>query len=700
LKSLVCLVARRTEGLRGVFVCAAALILSLATPVLHAQGNIPQSVPQFDATSLSKPEDLDSAWLIHAGDDPTYARPEFDDSHWTRFDPHGSLKPIFLQSHPEIVWYRLRVKDNPSQTGLALREYLISPAFEIYVNGRLLMQSGQVAPYLPYTTNARLLNPIPNFILKTGSLVIAMRVHISPAEWTNGSDPGFFATNLTLGQQDTLAQQDWLAVIGENAPLWLDWSFEIGLGLVALVLFAAQRRQSDYLWIAALGALRLLESPEPFLASFYNIPLHWELLTFLLRVASPYIWLSLYFAFVHQRIGWYWRAFLVLAGITNVLSAMQGVFFSLPVPMRFLINLPFVVLLSVVIPIVLAVHLRRGNREAGILLIPALLFSLFIYALFGFNILYQFPAFSAVAQRGLILISQHPVGPFTFSLGFISDILSTLSLAVIILLRSSNMSRRQALLESELAAAQQVQQLLLPEKIDAVPGFTVESVYQPAQQVGGDFFQILPTKDNGLLLVVGDVAGKGLPAAMLVSLIIGAIRTAAENTHDPDLLLRRLNERLVGRSGSGFSTALAAHFAADGQVQIANAGHLPPYLDGREIELPGELPLGIVSQAHYETISFYVPPGSRLIFYSDGIIEAQNTKGELFGFERGLELSTQPAAEIARAAQLFGQSDDITVVAITRLASASGSMETTRPGWWTSQSGAVEQVRVVPAPSP
>jgi hypothetical protein len=67
--------------------------------------------------------------------------------------------------------------------------------------------------------------------LKTGSLVIAMRVLISPAEWSNGSDPGFFATNLTLGQQDTLAQQDWLAVVGENAPLWLDWSFEIGIGL-------------------------------------------------------------------------------------------------------------------------------------------------------------------------------------------------------------------------------------------------------------------------------------------------------------------------------------------------------------------------------------------------------------------------------------------------------------------------------------
>jgi sigma-B regulation protein RsbU (phosphoserine phosphatase) len=673
LKSLVCRTTRRTEGLRGLFVCAAALILSLVTPALHAQSSVPQSVPEFDATRLTQPADLGETWLIHAEDDPAYSRPEFDDSHWTRFDPHTSLKTVFLESHPEIVWYRLRIKVNPNQTGLALREYLISRAFEIYVNGQLLMQSGQVAPYLPYTTSARLLKPIPGSLPATGSLVIAMRVHISPMEWSDGSDPGFFAANLTLGQQDTLAQQNWLAVIGENALLWLDWSFEIGLGLVALVLFTAQRGQSDYRWIAALGALRLLESPEPFLVSFFNIPLYWEFLTYLLRVASPYIWLSLFFAFVHQRIGWRWRAFLVFAGLTNVLAAMQGVFFSLPVVLRFLINLPFVLLLAVVIPIVLAVHLRRGNREAGILLIPALLFSLFIYALFGFNILYQFPAFSAVAQRGLILISQYPAGPFTISLSNISDILSTLSLAIIILLRSSSMSRRQALLESELAAAQQVQQLLLPEKIDAVPGFTVESVYQPAQQVGGDFFQILPTKDNGLLVIVGDVAGKGLPAAMLVSLIIGAIRTAADNTHDPDLLLRRLNERLIGRSGSGFSTALAAHITADGQVRIANAGHLSPYLDGREMELPGALPLGIAGGASYETTRFHFTTGSRLTFYSDGVIEAQNAKGELFGFERGGEISTRPAGEIAEIARRFGQSDDITVIAIVRARAAANA---------------------------
>jgi serine phosphatase RsbU (regulator of sigma subunit) len=109
-----------------------------------------------------------------------------------------------------------------------------------------------------------------------------------------------------------------------------------------------------------------------------------------------------------------------------------------------------------------------------------------------------------------------------------------------------------------------------------------------------------------------------------------------------------------------------AHITATGLVSVANAGHLSPYLDGSEVELEGALPLGVKSGAHYETTHFHLAQGSRLTFYSDGVVEAQNAEGELFGFERGRAISTNPAAMIVEAAKEFGQSDDITVVAITR----------------------------------
>ena len=151
------------------------------------------------------------------------------------------------------------------------------------------------------------------------------------------------------------------------------------------------------------------------------------------------------------------------------------------------------------------------------------------------------------------------------SLHNLTGMLSTLSLAIIMLRRSSRpvvVGRPSS--ESELAAAQEVQRVLVPEHTGAVPGFKAESAYEPAQQVGGDFFQIIPDGERGILIVVGDVAGKGLPAAMLVSVLVGAIRGVAEFTKDPAELLSNLNERLVGRAGGALSTALIARISADG----------------------------------------------------------------------------------------------------------------------------------------
>ena len=655
-----CRVPSRLQYLRLlVLVAAACCFLLLPAPISRAQS--------FDATNLREPADLSMPWLVHAGDDPAYARPDFDDSQWTRFDPHANIKDIFATAHPDVVWYRLHIKVDPHQSGLALKEIRISYAFEVYVNGQRVMTSGQIAPFVAYTSSARVVARIPDALLASGSMVIAMRVHLSKLEWTSGQNPGYYANNLTLGQQSTLGAEDWLGVIGENSLDWLDRFLTVCVGLVAVVLFSAQRRNTEYLWIAVAGLITLAELPLPVVSAFANVPLYWQVLDSLLLLATPYILAAVYFAFVHHPIDWRWRVFLIFAGIMNAYSNLEGVVFNAPsAAFQLFSNLPLVVLFSVIIPIVLAVHWRRGNREAGILLIPVGLFSLYIYAEMGLGTLFQIPAWRDFALRGLNLIDRFPAGPFALSLNHVSGILSTVSLAVIIVLRSTTMSRRQIILENEMAAAQQVQQILLPEQSEAVPGFDVESVYQPAQQVGGDFFQVLPADHGGLLVVVGDVAGKGLPAAMLVSVLVGAIRGVAEYTVDPAALLASLNERLIGRTNGGFSTALAAHITADGWVSIANAGHLSPYLDGREVELPGALPLGVLSSGVYETKQFYLAHGSRLTFYSDGVVEAQNPQGELFGFERAKAISTEPAATIVEAAKNFGQEDDITVVAVAR----------------------------------
>jgi sigma-B regulation protein RsbU (phosphoserine phosphatase) len=638
------------------------VLLCAGVSILPAQ----TSVPPLDITHLHGPRFLDSPWLVQAGDDPAWAVPSFDDSHWIRFDPYSPIDALYGKQRPSVIWYRLHLNVDPAQNDLALSEYQIARAFEIYANGQRVLVSGQVQPYKAGTLPARLLIPISQTSRQSGSLVLAMRVHISTGEWGNGQNPGYYANNLSIGAYTALQRDNWLSIIGQNALGWIDHLLAIGLGLIAFVLFAAQRRQTEYLWIAALGLLALVEFPVPLIALFRTIPAYWDIAGKLPRLVSPYLWAGFYFAFVGQRIGWRWRIYLAFAGIGNFAASMQDYFAINVLPVQIFLNLPFIAFLSVVVPIVLTVHWRRGSREAAILLLPAVLFSLYIYAEVAFGVLFRIPAWQQFALRGLNLIDNDPVGPFILSLNSISGILCTASMAVIILLRSTTMSRRQALIDSELEAARQVQQVLVPEHIASVPGFSVASVYLPAQQVGGDFFQIIPDDFGGLLLVIGDVAGKGLPAAMLVSVLVGAIRAIADYSRDPVQILAKLNERLVGRADGALSTALAAHITDEGWVTVANAGHLPPYLDGKEVDLPGALPLGVAPGIDYECSSFGLEPGSRLTFYSDGVVEAQNAAGELLGFDRSRELSQRPAADIAAAAKAYGQQDDITVLTIER----------------------------------
>jgi serine phosphatase RsbU (regulator of sigma subunit) len=212
-------------------------------------------------------------------------------------------------------------------------------------------------------------------------------------------------------------------------------------------------------------------------------------------------------------------------------------------------------------------------------------------------------------------------------------------------------------------AAREIQQYLIPEKLPPTPGLCIQSIYQPSREVGGDFFQVLPDpRDGSTLIVIGDVAGKGLQAGMLAALIVGAIRTAFKFTSDPGRILALLNERLQGR---GLVTCLAMRIDLDGNAELANAGQLPPYIDGKELALDGALPLGALPEISFPITRIQFSEGQSMLLVSDGVVEARNAAGELFGFERTAAISSKPAEEIAQAAQVFGQEDDITVITLS-----------------------------------
>jgi serine phosphatase RsbU (regulator of sigma subunit) len=297
--------------------------------------------------------------------------------------------------------------------------------------------------------------------------------------------------------------------------------------------------------------------------------------------------------------------------------------------------------------------IRLHGIEGGLVLFPALL------SIFG-----RF--FTEFQYVGLNLAWF----PFGISVG-ISQIarLALIVVIVLLLLRRLNISlKRQRQMALDVKQAQEVQQVILPPARMTLPGLEIESEYRPAMEVGGDFFQIIPhPTDGSVLIVAGDVAGKGLRAGMLVALLVGAIRTAVRFNPDPRVMLGELNQRLIGR-GDAQATCLALRIYANGSVTLVNAGHLPPYLNGAPLAMEGALPLGMVPGALFSSMNFKLAEGDRLLLLSDGIAEARNADGQLYGFERVEQLlQAQPsAAELAAAAQRFGQQDDISVISVTR----------------------------------
>jgi hypothetical protein len=256
------------------------------------------------------------------------------------------------------------------------------------------------------------------------------------------------------------------------------------------------------------------------------------------------------------------------------------------------------------------------------------------------------------------------IGPFQVSFFNLGFFLSSLALSVMLGQRAWLAWRARDELRIEFEAAREVQQQLIAPAVN-VPGFRIESVYAPARQVGGDFFRIVPATDGSVLLVSGDVSGKGLKAAMTVSAIMGALRGC--EAQNPVEVLAYLNRVLYGQV-SGFVTCCATLISTDGAMLHANAGNPAPYRNGEELAVEAGLPLGIVAENDFAETRYTIAPGDRITFVSDGVVEATDANGELYGFARTQSISNLPAQSIADTARQFGQEDDITVLSVTRTA--------------------------------
>lgn len=636
---------------------------------------------------------LERGWRFHPGDSPwvngspLWTQPGYSDAGWAGMNlvpKTGSVDMLFgttgyvpgwtARGYPRLsgyAWYRLRVRvTHPGQPLWLKMPIWFNDAFELYANGRYVGQFGS-----PSRKGSLVQSQPVSFALPKpgpgGDLTLALRFYQSPASLVSPGDlqgsVGGLQGPPAVGQASTVKLMQ-ATEKGSLLRSQMGGFFLVFLCLLtaplALWAWVSDRKTRLWLWLflmlSSIAALTLalalwnLSSDLP-AGVFYAI-----------RSVSPAGW-SLSFVLFF----WYWfrleeKRWIAHTGWLLAGTEVVAFFLLYSTAMGFdfvpVSALPWcaagaqgtqVGLNLLLIPIFIE-GFRRDRIDALLpsVIVPSALF-INIYPYIGrmFHIPYIVYFFG-------LGVALYQVLAFLIIL-----IISALSLRRFMKTQVREAQVREAL-HRDLEDAQELQQrVLVPEVLDS-SNFTVEAEYHPAQKVGGDFFQTVMRSDGTLLVVIGDVSGKGVSAAMLVAVLVGTIRNQAEHSFDPREMLRVLNRRMMGRSGGHFATCLAAEIAPDGVMRIANAGHLPPYLNGAEMELEGALPLGLAPDAEYGMQTVELKSGDRLTFITDGVVEAQNEAKELFGFERAQEVSLQGAAAIAALVKGFGQEDDITVLGV------------------------------------
>jgi hypothetical protein len=600
----------------------------------------------IEIQGLGNAAPLNGIWKQKIGDDPAWADPAFDDAAWNAIEMPQPARP----GERGITWYRLRVHlaTLPPQP-LHVMVGPLFPAYEIFANGTLIGRyGGPLGADKGQWYAAPAIFPLP----AAADLVIAIRTE----------DRG-----LRYGAQNATreASQSWIgteAALKDKAAAW-QFARRTGtepLRVIIVILLAGsgflialavhRRRSYEYLYIGLFmafnGLFRVVQvapewlgDPDRLMAGYFGT-----------TVALGSTFAMVLFArtlFDAKPITVTWLCIL-LYSITPVVAAVR------PLNDWLYACWPWFEQWSVAIAIWMEVVIyvdfaRRATRRENFLPVH-----LAAATYFGANII-----FYTTNALGKLTLGGEWLTPMELALRS-AIMLFLFAMGIILTRRSAHQDREQGRLEQELAAAAEVQKLLLPAR--SVSG--VEAVYEPASEVGGDFYQILERPGGARLIVVGDVSGKGLKAAMLVSVMVGALRQSRQES--PAAILGDLNRVLAGQAGHGFVTCACLRVEANGTLTLANAGHPAPYVDGAEWVIEGGLPLGVLPDGAYS--EFRTAPAEVITLVSDGVLEAANTRGELFGFDRTREMSMKSSQEIAEAARAWGQNDDITVVTVQRRA--------------------------------
>ncbi len=678
----------RKIGMSFLFACL------LVPPILQAHSQPVSASPGAAAETITlgnSAATLPGPWKFSPGDSPwgngapLWAQPGFDDANWVNVDlapKAGSVDPAYgtpgfvpgwtARGYPNLygyAWYRLRVHVTDLGQPLQLKmpnDY--DDVYQVYAGGRYVGQAGRFSPGHVTTYASRSFSfPLPSPGPR-GEIELALRFYMSGGTRFSTLDAGGMHQPPALGMASTIGL---LQQADDNANLHYSFSSVLQSLLFLLVLplplwaWLENRQERTYLWLFLVLACALLRVVMVLIGNLASVlPLGPNLLM-LDAILAPLVlplwamfwwhWFGLRDKRWIRRAAWFFAAVEMLALLCVRLPLIDlNLVPRSWLPSLVTASVVCLVALGLLLLVILVEGFRHDRTEALLAALPLLLI--------------EFASFSGYILHTFGIASQFYFFGLGIGVGSIAWILMVIVIGALVMRRflrtQASRERAAQIVALDMEQAQQLQQRVLVPEVLHSPAFSVETEYHPAQTVGGDFFQTLTRPDGTLLMVLGDVSGKGMSAAMLVAVLVGAIRTRAEESFDPASMLTMLNQRLIGRSGGHLATCLAAELRPDGTMHIVNAGHLPPYLNGQELDLEGSLPLGAANVIDLSSRMLTLQPGDRLTFLTDGVVEAMNSQSELFGFDRARTISNLPAAAIVQQAQAFGQNDDITVLLI------------------------------------
>jgi hypothetical protein len=616
-------------------------------------------------------------WHFHLGDDPSWAQPAYDDSAWEQLRGDTTWG---AQTHPGyagFAWYRKPIDVEGAKGELTILMPPVDDSYELYWNGKKIGESGKLPPHAVWPAFPHALT----FPLPSASGLLAVRVWKPTLSSTDPVTVGGMEAAPRIGDSAYLTLQRRAARMARERqalPTVLSSTLMIVTGLISLLLFLRERNRWLYFWMAiyltCIGAQVLRNIAQTGDMGFVTNQLYIQFFSCVADLSLWAVMLSL-FGLERDRSWRRWTIALALLYFAAQAVDIAALTFwehggKILVWMDAVTTAVYTIAPLYIVAILIGGLRRRRQVDLWPLASIIVFTGLWVFVL---NILgqgLQITHWENIYAR--MLAVGFSIGDYQFGMRAILETLVFIALVFTVSREQYLERRRQVRMEMEVRSAREVQQVLVPETVPTVPGFAIDSVYKPAAELGGDFFQVVGLPDSSTLIVIGDVSGKGLKAAMTVSLIVGTLRTLADYTQQPAEILEGLNRRLYGRVQDGFATCVVLRLERDGDATIANAGHLAPFRDAEELPLRGSLPLGVSSDVVYEDLVFRLQEGQTLTLYTDGIVEARNASGELFGFERAQQLAKakQSAEQIVEAACAFGQEDDITVLSIRRLAAA------------------------------